>query len=113
MFRALLSILFLLLVGCAQSMKQTGAATTTAPVTPIDPSTTGPMTETRAAEIAIAAARAHGWKGPFDTFVTRSDERGVSHWATVRLLDHDKNNRLLIVDISTTGEVLDFSVRPE
>lgn len=71
------------------------------------------MTETRAAEIAQAAAKARGWKGPFDTFVTRSDERGLSHWATVRLLDHDKNNRLLIVYISANGEVLDFNVRPE
>jgi hypothetical protein len=69
------------------------------------------MTEARAAEIAIAAAKARGWKGPFQTFVSRSDERGVSQWGSVRILDSDKENRLLIVYLSNTGEVLDFAVR--
>jgi hypothetical protein len=62
-------------------------------------------------EIAVAAAKERGWKGPFETFVSRSDERSASQWGSVRILDKDKENRLLIVYLSTTGEVLDFAVR--
>jgi hypothetical protein len=92
----------MLFVGCAHSPKEAAAT--------LNP--TAPMTETRAVEIAVAAAKERGWKGPFDAFATRSNERGDSQWGSVRLLDHDKENRLLIVYLSTKGEVLDFSVRP-
>jgi len=90
----------MLFVGCAHSVKEAGSVPA------------GPMTEARAVEIAVAAAKERGWKGPFQTFVTRSNERGVSQWGTVRILDEDKENRLLIVYLSNNGEVLDFSVRP-
>jgi len=108
MARVLLSIVLMLFVGCAHSVKEAGSV----PTTPIAAPTLGPMTETRAVEIAVAAARERGWKGPFDAFATRSNERGDAQWGSVRLLDKDKENRLLIVYLSTKGEVLDFSIRP-
>lgn len=101
----------MLFVGCAHSVKEAGSVSRE-PAAVSMPGNTGPMTETRAVEIAVAAAKERGWKGPFDAFATRSNERGDSQWGSVRLLDHDKENRLLIVYLSTKGEVLDFSIRP-
>jgi hypothetical protein len=104
MCRVIILLVLVLFSGCASPVKETGT---------VKESGTIPMTEARAVEIAVAAARERGWKGPFDTFVSRSDERGVSQWGSVRMLDKDKESRLLIVYISKNGEVLDFSVRPQ
>src|SRR4051812_3992592 len=100
MVRFIISIQLMLFLGCAHSMKEAGSTLRPA------------MTEARAVEIAVAAAKERGWKGPFETFVSRSNERGVSQWGAVRILDKDKENRLLIVYLSANVEVLDFSVRP-
>src|ERR1051325_6297787 len=90
MVRIVMSILLMLCLGCAHSVKEAGSIPRE-PAAVSMPASTGPITETRAVEIAVAAAKERGWKGPFDAFATRSNERGDSQWGSVRLLDHDRS----------------------
>jgi hypothetical protein len=85
-----------MLAGCQHSVKN------------VDPIPYEPMNEDRATEIAVAAAKARGWEGPFETLLRRSISSGQPAWATVIICDRSRPHRLAIVHIRKSGHVSEF-----